>query len=255
MLRVMTWNIWSGKNWKDIVTFIKDNKVDVMGLQEVDVNYREITEFKDICKEIANELGFYYAFAASIEKNENRELRQYGNCIISRYPVHESKRHFLSPDIVWDSKTWDTEPRTLLETIIEVEGRKIAVMTTHLACASHFETLDIRMKQVESIMSILQAKEGMPVILMGDFNCLPTNKEIEVIKKHLIDVDMDNKLITWPTHPLGWPTERALEKPTYKIDYIFVSKDLSYSDVEAHHLSISDHAPVLATVNIPPVSL
>lgn len=137
-IKIMTWNIWSGKNWMNIIKFVRDNKIDVMAFQEVDNNFRRATKNINVCKNIANALGFNYVYCPSKDRSTDKEIIQYGNCIISRFPILENKRVFLSPKISWNGKDAETEPRTSLEVKIRINGRIFCFITTHLGYSKEY---------------------------------------------------------------------------------------------------------------------
>jgi len=246
-IRIMTWNIWSGKNWKDIIRFVKNKKIEIMGFQEVDNNFRATTKFIDVCKTIADVLGFYYAYCPSIEIRKNDEIRQYGNCIISKFPILEHQRHFLSPDTHWDGKTPETEPRTLLETKIKIRNKILYFMTLHLAYAREFKSTDVKLKQIKTVLKVIKKHKDRSIVLLGDFNSLPESQEIKEIEKYLINVDNKNK--TWTMYDFnfrGWHVTKGLK---YKIDYIFVSKDIKYKNLEVPKTGLSDHLPLMLVID------
>ena len=156
MIRILTWNIWHKNNWLEVAELIKENKADIIVLQEVDVN-NERTGFANVCEKITEFLGFYSAFSPSIEKADGSK---YGNCVISKYPIVESKRHFLSTEKEWvkDSreKMAETEPRTLLETAIQVNSKTICVMTLHLGYSKEFSSNETKTRQIEKVLEVLK---------------------------------------------------------------------------------------------------
>jgi len=139
MVKVMTWNIWSGKNWSDVGEVIKESKADIIGLQEVDRN-QERTRHQDIPQKLANALGYNFFYSPSIDNGSDAH---YGNCILSRFPIKDSQSYFLSSDDEWSGDP-ETEPRTLLETEIEVHGKSLYFFTTHLGYSKKFQNTKIK---------------------------------------------------------------------------------------------------------------
>ncbi len=249
-LKVMTWNIWSGKNWKQIINFVKKNGIDVMGFQEVDNNL-ERTGYVNITEKIAQALGYYYVYSPSIENQKTGKVAggEFGNCIISRFPIVESKRYFLIPPEDWDG-TAITEPRTLLETKISMGSKIICFMTSHLGYSREFNTSKIKLKQIEKIVEVIQKNKDLPTILVGDFNSLPGSQEIGEIKQFLRDVDETNSIKTWTMYAFeyhGWEVPAGLN---FKIDYIFVSKKIKCKTPIIDNTKISDHIPVIVKLEL-----
>lgn len=242
----MTWNVQSGARWKEIADVVRANNVDIAGLQEVDKKFRETTEWRDICSDIAEELRFFSAFGPGIQNGEN----QFGNCIVSRFPVISSHNHPLPVVGPADKFRLDREPRALLETAIDVNGEKIRFLTTHLSFSNHFETIDARKLQVEKLLHVLAAQEPMPTIVAGDFNCLPQNEELHPLKEKFHEADPLSEFPTWPMQDAVFPNRTYARGPTYKIDYIFISKQISVKRIATSQVTCSDHAPIVATLEL-----
>ena len=78
-------------------------------------------------------------------------------------------------------------------------------------------------------------------ILMGDFNVSPDNPVLAPIKAKMKDTgDLFNST------KLSWPSD----KPTIKIDYIFVSPDIEVVSADIPSLIASDHRPHIAEIKI-----
>lgn len=58
IIKIMTWNICTGEKWKDIAEFVKYRRIEIVGFQEVDNNFRETTKSLDVCKAIADKPRF-----------------------------------------------------------------------------------------------------------------------------------------------------------------------------------------------------
>ena len=249
-LKVMSWNIWSGKNWEQIVDFVKKNEIEIIGFQEADNNL-ERTGFLHIAEEIAKSLGFYYAYSPSVENQNTGEFAggQFGNCVISKYPILKNKRHFLSTLEGWDG-TVITQPRTLLETEIEVNSKVICFMTLHLSYSREFKTTAIKLKQIEKVIEVIHKNKDVPIILLGDFNSVPENQEIDKIKQFLKDVDEKNSLKTWTMYDFEYQDWKVLAGLNFKIDYIFISKYIKHETPKIDINKISDHVPVIVGLEL-----
>lgn len=201
-------------------------------------------------KLLLTSLGFYYVYAPSIETDGNGARRQYGNCIISRFPIIQYQKYFLSPNVCWDGKDAETEPRTLLATSIKVSDKILCFMTTHLAYSREFVTTDVKMKQIKTIARIIRKNEDYPLVLLGDFNSLLGSQEIKEIEKYLVNTDKVEENKTWTMRDFdfqGWEVPKGLK---YKIDYVFLSKNIKYENLEIPETNISDHLPVLLTIRV-----
>ncbi|MBP1969392.1 endonuclease/exonuclease/phosphatase family metal-dependent hydrolase [Virgibacillus natechei] len=98
-MKVMTYNIRHGKG-KDkqldlyrIAEVIKRSDAAIIGINEIDRYYSRSLHI-DQPNWLARELDMDYAFAPSLSlpPKHYSELRQYGNAILSRYPIISKKR-------------------------------------------------------------------------------------------------------------------------------------------------------------------
>ncbi len=245
----MTWNLWSGKNWKDVVSFVKKEKIDVMGFQEVD-NHLERTRLVNIPQKIARAPKYHVAYSASVDRPATGKFAggQFGNCVVSKYPFVKTQRHFLSAPSEWDG-TALTEPRALLEKKIRVNGRVWRIMPVHLGYSPRFQTTAIKLRQTRKVIAVIRKNRKTPTVLLGDFNFLPENREIRQIKRYLTDVDETNSLKTWTMHDFdyrGWKVPAGLR---YKTDYVFVSKGIRHHAPRIDRNGISDHVPVIVELD------
>lgn len=246
----MSWNIWSGKNWKQIVNFVEKNEIRLMGFQEVDNNLKR-TEFLNITEKIAQSLGYHFAYSSSVENQKTGTFAggQFGNCVISKFPILENKRHFLSSPEEWNG-TATTEPRTLLETKIKIGNKIVCFMTLHLGYSREFKTTDIKLRQIEKVIEVIRNNKDLPIILLGDFNSLPENQEIGKIKQYLKDVDAKNTLKTWTMYDFEYQNWKVPTGLNFKIDYIFVSESIKHETPKIDVNNISDHVPVIVKLEL-----
>ncbi len=155
-LRVATYNIHlGGKDVKYdlsvLANDILDTGADIIGLQEVDQNTQR-NKNQDTMKILGELTGYYYYFAPA----EEMEGGQYGNGILSKYPI-ETVDYVVLPDT---GVSWE-ETRVVLQAQINVNGAKFYFYVTHF----NQSAADISMKKIYSI-----AKSNDPFILVGDFN-------------------------------------------------------------------------------------
>lgn len=223
---------------------IQKNDTDIIGIQEAAIYYDENSP-KNITEELAEELGYHHVFYPAIDFRPEKPYTM-GNAIISRYPIKDSKSHELNPEDITYDGTYETEPRILVEAGIDVNGQTLRFLTTHLQYSYKFQTTNIRKKQVQKVLSVIEEIQE-PAVLAGDFNAPLENEEIEMIEKEMNRIDSQEP--TWTTKPFeheGW----KVDEPEYRLDNIFVSKDLKILEAETIQTELSDHLPVKATVSI-----
>ena len=83
---------------------------------------------------------------------------------------------------------------------------------------------------------------------MGDFNALPESNAIKKINTVLENTDAE-LLPTWSAYPKGCETclPQGIQ---YKLDNIFVSKDIKTQSYRVENSQASDHLPISAVIEL-----
>ncbi len=212
----------------DIITdTIKKCGADIIGLQEMRgegdrADYTAQTEI------LAEKLGFYYYFAEAIRIGGTNP---YGNALLSRYPIISAETVPI-PDPAVKKYDQNYEARCLLKAKIDV-GSGMNVLVSHFGLNP-----DEQENAVKTVVANLPKEK---CVLMGDFNMQPDNEILTPIKQSLCDTaeKFDSPKLSFPS-----------DTPRVKIDYIFVSSDLTAADADIPAIVSSDHRPHVATLNI-----
>ncbi len=199
---------------------------DLVALQEVD-KYTSIGNV-DQAKVLGELLGMEYRFI----KNMDSRGGEYGDAVLSRYPIQATYYHHLPPN--------GGEVRGALEVVVEVPdvyGRTntLSFVSTHLDHLSN----ETRMLQVQAILDAL-APRNHPIVLAGDFNAIPTEPIALLESNGYVPLD--------PLKTLTFPSDF----PDRKLDYIMVKAlpiTESRFEVVAETMA-SDHRPVFAGIAI-----
>lgn len=214
-----------------IARTIEEMDVDVIGLQEVDHHWSERSEFVDEPDWLARRLYMRYAYGANLDLDPPGSgllRRQFGTAVLSKYPIVR-QRNTLLPRLD------DHEQRGLLETEIVVRGRRVRFATTHLQHDDNAE----REAQAAAVIELLGA-EVERTFLVGDINAVPGTPEVEILASVL--VDSWGKVGVSPGHTI------PPEAPDRRIDYVFVSEDLTPVRAEVITTDASDHLPVVVDI-------
>lgn len=224
--KVMSFNIHHGKDKFGFYTLdkigklIMDHQVDIVGLQEVD-KYVVRSKFEDQVKKIASETSMHYAFGSNVQWMG----AEYGNAILSRFPI-ESYQNVRLPGL--------HEKRGLLISKIRVGDKSINFLVTHLGL-----TREEKKRQFGVLHKYVEYL-GENTILVGDFNSRADHEGIQNLKYYLLDAASGSE-------HYGQHTYDGIVMKT-RIDYIFVSPDMKITDYQVIDTNISDHLPVVASV-------
>ncbi|PLT35645.1 endonuclease/exonuclease/phosphatase family protein [Bacillus sp. V5-8f] len=240
-VKVMTFNIHQGRgidrklDLKRISNVIRQAKADIIGLNEVDRYFSERSDFTDQALFLADQLKMEYVYgpAVTIETPGAKPHRQFGNALLTRFPILQSCNH------PFDFLPRITEDRALLEVKLKVGEHKVWAFVTHLSLAPF-----LHKKQSAFILDVMKKKTG-PAFVMGDWNMSPVSKAWRQVTQHLADVWTENN-----------PSQRGYtfpsKRPFRRLDYIFSTKEIIpiHSEVITLDKSASDHLPMMATLKI-----
>ncbi len=220
-LRVLTYNIHHGEgtderfDYDRLVGVIKKLRPDIVALQEVDWG-TERASGADQAKILAELCRMHYAFGQAMPHQGG----QYGEAILSRFPIEKTVVHPLPYQI-------DLEPRAAIEVVIRPAGiGPISFVGTHLCHKSN----ELRIQQTRRLTQLFPSKEGIPVVLAGDFNARPGSEPMNVLLS------------------TGWID---VVSPRSVIDYVLVRACDPWKVKEviiADEPVASDHNPVLAVL-------
>lgn len=242
-LKVMSFNIASGLtidgrlDLELTASVIEKAEVDIAGLQEVDQNFSQRTNFTDQIKWLAQRLNMYAAFGPNLTAHPadaRWPMQAYGNAILSRYPIKSYQNHLLEK--LESGPT--SEQRGLMEATIDIDGELIAFFNTHLSLNRKQLELNI-----EELLNLVKLQE-LPAILTGDFNAEPNSPHMQRIEEEL-----NNVFGSSASHP---ETYKKQGDHGQKIDFIFYSKHWHVLEAETIHTKASDHRPVFAVLEFHP---
>ena len=235
ILKVMTYNIHHCNppsagdkiDVEAIARVITKERPDFVALQEVDVNTERSGKGINQAKELARLTGMKFYFSKAIDHQGG----DYGVAVLSRFPILDSARFTLP---IADGVTGET--RTVAAITVEVsKGKKVIFASTHL------DLKEItRLSQAELIVKHFE-KQGLPVILGGDFNALPDSEVIGYLDQHFTRTCQD----CLPTIPV--------EKPDRTIDFIMFKPASTFESLSTKVIDekyASDHLPVISEIKM-----
>ena len=235
-LKIVSWNIWGGKNLPEIINVLKKENADIVCLQEV---LAEEDGGNNNAEVIALTLGYEWRYQSTtlltpsvsylLKEQGIEDNKQWGNAILSKYPVLRHDVHTLS----------ENHKRIALEAIVNIAGSDIHIISTHLAHTNHSPS-EIQINQAENLLKI-STKEFS--IIAGDFNSTP---ETEVFQK--MEEAMVNTQNTYSNNSYTYTSNSSGVKSV--IDYIFCTKGGGVISSGVVNSKASDHLPIYSIIEI-----
>ena len=234
-LSVVQWNLhigidmtfrWNLKTQADVLNRIN---ADIVVLNEVDKNCRR-TGYTDMTKVLSTLTGTMFSQFSAARALPPEGL--YGNAILSRHEM-ELVGAWLIPAPADESRNM-----TLMKINTPVP---FLLAFTHLNYRDTPEENLIRMEAVRKIHELIETNnpDGLPAVLMGDFNCGPGSDPAKALEKK--GWKMKKPIPTFPS-----------KRPDISIDHIFVRDNrVEVTErIPVDEKIASDHIPVINRLKI-----
>jgi endonuclease/exonuclease/phosphatase family metal-dependent hydrolase len=249
LVRIVSWNINRGQQLTEVLEFLRSAAADLILLQETDVNARR-THYRNIAREIAQELRMSYVFGCEFEELTQRNHNSpayHGQATLSRLPIAESRiLRFGRQSGFW-------RPRWYVPTIPKFQRRLGARMAlvSHIACFGkhlvaynvHLESRGddaLRSSQLTEILDDThQYGADTPLVIAGDFNF---DLSREPAASTIAHTPFKSPFKSGSVHPT---TPRSRLGSARAVDWILTRSALDYAEAKLYHsISASDHYPL-----------
>jgi endonuclease/exonuclease/phosphatase family metal-dependent hydrolase len=230
-VRIVDCNVHSGfntdgrLNLEALAQVIESQNPDVVTLQEVSRGW-VIDGSVDTIEWLSQRLGLPYAYGPN-------EGYQWGNAILSRYPILNLGTGELPPQSL-------RLRRGYILAEIDAGAKSLWVINTHLHNVE--EDSDIRMEQVPVL--IYAWNKAARTVITGDFNATPDAPEMALLADAGF-YDVGKFIGPDP----GYTYYSA--DPYQRIDYFWTTPDLIPALYEVPQTTVSDHLPIAVTITIP----
>jgi len=229
-----------GLNLERIAEVIRAQRVDIVGLQEVD-RFWGRSGMVDQAAALGTMLGMEVCYGANLDHPPDLHStapHQYGTLVLSRYEILACENTLLPRADV------QSEQRGLLHARIRAGDVKLQFYNTHL----HTVEADRRI-QVDAIAR--QIGVAVPaVVLVGDLNARPTEAYLSPLFAVFSDAWVEAG-----TGPGFTSPALPARPPASRIDYVLASRLLraisALAVVTPATAMASDHYPVVAGVELP----
>ena len=252
-LRFLTINIagvhfnWFENRRASLINEIKKLSPDFVLLQETTVVPEKDY---DQSLDIGNSIGLQHcAFAPYGNTKEYESPKLGGIGILSRKPFKHVQIRKLPA-----GKIDKYGARVVLMASVEIDGKEIAIATTHLSWRPQEE--EIRIKQADEVLRLLDLTDA-PIVLGGDFNSGPLEPALRSVKKKFKDVfnEIHPTLpgVTWAQDNNSYIT--STWRGNERIDFLFCSNELEINSSEvvlnrAEPVFPSDHFGVMTDLTL-----
>ena len=243
-LRVATYNVHGcvgmdrQRSESRIAEVIASMSADVVGLQELDSG-RKRSAAVDQAAAIATQLGWKHFFHPAMRDGDE----QYGDAIISRYPLALNRAVELPGSGTWYCR----EKRVALWADVEANLGLVHVINSHFGLGRAERILQARLLIGAEWLGSLAS--DAPLVLLGDLNSVRASRAYRTIAEHLRDV----RTLVRPTGAFRtFPTRF----PSLAVDHIFVNAALQPISLSVHRTPVariaSDHFPLVADLTRSP---
>ena len=214
----------SSRNTKRILSFIKEEKPDIIGLVEVDEgSYR--SRKKNQAEWIARELGYDHVYQSKYgEESLARRmpvLNRQGNAFITNHPIETLQFHFFKTG--------------MKKMVIELEFDSFVIFLVHLS-------LKYRHRQYQlTNLYALFSEVKKPMIVAGDFNAFWGTQELELFMAagNLVNANLE-----------GAPTFPSFA-PRHELDFVLHSPTIKMKRFSVCPVQFSDHRPIVCEFDVP----
>jgi endonuclease/exonuclease/phosphatase family metal-dependent hydrolase len=230
-VRVMDYNLHDAVNTdgnvdpEALAQAIEQSGADIVGLQEISRGWL-VWGGMDMLTWLSQRLDMPYVWGPTADE-------QWGNVILSRYPITKVDVYDLPPEDV-------LLLRGFIWAEIDIDGTPLTFIDTHYS--ERDDQDEIRAIQSSAILSTWNNQPA--TVIMGDLNSLPESRAIALILEAGF-IDISREIGQQPTFTY------SSFHPDHQIDYIFVTPDLGFSDFVILDTQASDHLPLATTIELP----
>ncbi len=254
-IKLISLNIWNGEALDAAVEFLTAEKPDIVVLQEVHNGTNpELSPMYRTLEELKSRLGLPYCdFEPCLLVNRKEGKLPWGNATFSRFPITSREAVFFNGPFMEDyveDKTGANNhsmPHVLLGTKLDTPAGEVNVYNLHGTWDLDGDNFSEKRRQMSE--AVIAAAKGKPnFIVAGDTNAKPTNQAMINIEDHLASVFGHELTTTFNMSRKDNPGYA-----TAAVDMVYVSPDIRVIAKSCPNVDVSDHLPLIVTLEIAPV--
>ena len=244
-------------NNEKITGFLKENNCDIVGLQE-SIRHLNDTVFKQyqsatfIEKSLAktHPHTFFAPLWLSDKFIKNGEIHrefggkiEQGNHIISKFPIvsAQSLFYYENYSLIRDiSRFYEIDhSRNVCSMTLDINGKLLKVLNLHGIWNKTRLGDERTMHQCKFALNEA-LKDGLPTIIIGDFNLSPESESIKLFDKHFRNLTRESNV----------KTTRSKDREPSVVDYIFTNDKIKVNSFKVIDTDISDHLPLILDFDV-----
>ena len=250
VLKLVQVNIFAGKYWDALISFLKAQNADFITAQEVTGGKENRTDDKtaNLFELLKSQLRLHGVYHKDFDVSDDGGYM--GNAVFTKHEIVSSKPVILKPfrEIRHEEFTshefFPSFPRHVLDATVRVNGTTMHIMSTHGAWTAPPQDTDETQRQARLVANYLKLLDK-PFLLAGDFNNVPESKTIGIINEVA-----NNLMIGSDAEQTTHPKVHKIVPRGYLVDYVFSSKEFRLKSIEAPVVTVSDHLPVIVEVEL-----
>lgn len=240
-LSVLQWNVWFKESADNIIRELTRLDADVVCLQEL-TTHSAANPHCDIPSEITA-LGYHPYFVQTLHSDET----DMGNGIFSKHPFTSTKHVYVQHEDP-NSNDYSRENRIYLEAELTLPKAILKIGTVHLSYSQEFLSSAAKDVETNELLKAIRSNQSN-FVLTGDLNALPGSYTVNELGKALTPAGPPYNEATWTTKPFSY---NGFEAKTleWRLDYVFATSDIQVADSHIVQTDVSDHLPILTTVDL-----
>ena len=252
-VKIVQVNIYKGRYLDALVDFLVSERPDFVTMQEVTTNAFNLYEDKTVSMFdlLCRRLKMHGVFNGDL-KLKGDETSVFGNAVFSKYPIvgkNILELKTFRPVTIEEldgvrGNIREKIDRHLLDARIDFWGRTLHVLSWHGAWTAPPQDNDETYRQAQTVFEYLKNID-FKFILGGDLNAVRESKTVQLISS-ISNNFMNNSKI----HGTLNLSVHKIAPMGYLIDYIFASKGTKLNKLSVPQITVSDHLPVIAEVEI-----